>query len=334
MRGRALLAAGAAALVLAAAAAVSLRPGEPVRVEIPEGQAARQTAELLGREGVVPSVPLFRLLLRVTGAARRLQPGLYTFRRRELPWVVLDRMTHGGADAVRVVIPEGFRASQIAERLRAGRVADAKEFEAYVSSAGLEGRLFPSTYFFPPDYGAVRAALRMRETFDKQIGDAYAAVRPPPALSLEDALILASIVEREAVLKEERPVIAAVYLNRLRRRMPLQADPTVQYALGYWKKGLTLRDLKVASPYNTYRHRGLPPGPICSPGLASFEAVLHPAVTSALYFVADAKGGHIFSETNAEQSEARQLYKHELKLIKAKLRKEKAPRAPAPAAPR
>jgi UPF0755 protein len=320
----ALLAVGVAAAVLALGLAWVLRPGEPVRVEVPEGLAARQTAELLARERVVYSARFFRALLKLTGTDRRLQPGLYTFRRRELPWEVIDRMTHGGADAVRVVIPEGFRASQIAERLQTGGVADAKEFEAYVSSARLEGRLFPSTYLFPLHYGGRRAADRMRETFDKEIGAAYAAASPKPALSLEDALIVASIVEREAVLKEERPIIAAVYLNRLKKGMPLQADPTVQYALGYWKKGLTLRDLRIDSPYNTYKVRGLPPGPICNPGLPSFEAVLHPATTHALYFVADAKGGHIFSETNAEQSEARMLYKHELKIIKAKLRKEKA----------
>ena len=107
----------------------------------------------------------------------------------------------------------------------------------------------------------------------------------------------------------------------VKKRMPLQADPTVQYALGHWKKGMTRDDLKTPSPYNTYLHQGLPPGPICNPGLGSFNAVLNPVHTQALYMVADTKGGHNFSETNEEHNEARRVYKHELKKIKEKLKK-------------
>ncbi|OGR98502.1 MAG: hypothetical protein A2V88_06030 [Elusimicrobia bacterium RBG_16_66_12] len=156
----------------------------------------------------------------------------------------------------------------------------------------------------------------------REIGTAYASAEPRPSLTLDEALTVASIVEREAVLKAERAVIAAVYLNRLKKRMPLQADPTVQYAVGEWKKGLTKADLALASPYNTYRRQGLPPGPICSPGLLSFLAVLKPADTRALYFVADARGGHVFSETNEEHSEARRLYKKELRKQKAMLQEQ------------
>ena len=159
----------------------------------------------------------------------------------------------------------------------------------------------------------------------REIGMAYASASLRPSLSLDEALSLASIVEREAVLKSERAVIAAVYLNRLKKRMPLQADPTVQYAVGYWKKGLTRADLAISSPYNTYRRQGLPPGPICSPGLQSFLAVLKPSDTRALYFVADARGGHIFSETNEEHSEARRLYKRELRKMKTKLKDQAEP---------
>ncbi|MDE2491515.1 MAG: endolytic transglycosylase MltG, partial [Elusimicrobia bacterium] len=317
----------------AGALAWALRPGAPVTVEIPEGLPARQTVELLGRKGVVVSVPLFRAYLRLTGADRRLKPGRYTFRARELPWTVLRKLTLGQTDEIKVVIPEGFRASQIAERLaEAGVIGDAKAFESYVDDRGLEGRLFPSTYLFPPGYGVPGAVRAMTQAFGAQIGAAYAKADPKPTLSLQDALILASIVEREAELPPERPIIAAVYLNRLKKRMPLQADPTVQYALGYWKKGLTRKDLKIPSAYNTYYRYGLPPGPICSPGLSSFEAVLHPALTDALYFVADGRGGHIFSETNAEQSEAARLYKHELRKQKEELRREE--RAGKAAAPR
>ncbi len=319
-----ILLAGAAALALMMGGLWAARPGEPTRVEVPPGLGARQTADLLKREGVVHSAFAFRVLLKLTGFERHLKPGSYTLRRHEWPTVVVRKLTLGLSDSVKVTIPEGFMASQIADRLEKAGVADAKEFMAIVTKRRLEGRLFPSTYLLAPATGAEKAVAAMTAEFDRQIGAAYAAASPKPSLTLEEALTLASIVEREAVLKQERPIIAAVYLNRLRVKMPLQADPTVQYALGtgVWKKGLTRDDLKVPSGYNTYIRRGLPPGPICSPGLESFLGVLNPAKTSALYFVADTTGGHLFSETNEEHSKARMLYKKELRKIKEKIRRE------------
>lgn len=321
------LAALVGSVLLACVLAWTLRPGAPVRVEIPEGLSARQTVELLGKKSVIHSVFFFRVFLKVTGFDRHLRPGAYTLREREWPTRVVRKLTLGLTDDVKVTIPEGFRATQIAERLDAAGVADAMEFEALAKSRKLEGKLFPSTYHFPQGYGAERAADKMLSEFMREIGTAYASAEPRPSLSLDQALTVASIVEREAVLKSERAVIAAVYLNRLKKRMPLQADPTVQYAVGQWKKGLTKADLALASPYNTYRRQGLPPGPICSPGLESFLAVLRPADTRALYFVADARGGHVFSETNEEHSEARRLYKRELRKQKAKLQQQ----SPSPA---
>jgi len=328
---RGALLAGAAALGLAAAlaGAWSVRPGAPVRVEVPAGLGARRTAELLGEKGVVQSVFVLRVLLKITGFDRHLKPGTYTLREREWPTVVARKLTLGLSDSTKVTIPEGFMASQIAERLEKAGIADASEVLKVVGAKKLEGRLFPSTYHFPAGYGAEKAVAAMTAEFDRQIGAAYAAASPKPELSFEDALIVASIVEREAVLKQERPIIAAVYLNRLKKRMRLQADPTVQYALnlGYWKKGLTRSDLQTPSAYNTYIRAGLPPGPICSPGLESFKGVLNPARTSALYFVADMTGGHMFSETNEEHSKARMIYKKELRKAKAKL-KEQGGKAP------
>jgi UPF0755 protein len=320
------LLAGAAAVALILGGAWSVRPGAPLRVEVPEGLSARQTAELLGKKGVVQSVFVFRVILKVTGFDRHLKPGLYTLRQREWPTVVARKLTLGITDSLKITIPEGFMASQIAERLEKAGIAEAAAFLDVVSARKLEGRLFPSTYHLPPGYGAEKAASAMAAEFDRQIGAAWTAASPKPELSFEEALTLASIVEREAVLKAERPIIAAVYLNRLKKRMPLQADPTVQYALnlGYWKKGLTRSDLQTPSAYNTYIRRGLPPGPICSPGLESFKGVLSPARTSALYFVADMTGGHLFSETNEEHSKARMLYKKGLRKEKERLRLEAA----------
>ncbi|MDP3544173.1 MAG: endolytic transglycosylase MltG [Elusimicrobiota bacterium] len=328
---RAALAAGAAALLaaLVVGGARFVAPGGPVVVDVPEGLTARQTTDLLARKGIVQSVFVFRVLLKVTGLDRELKPGTYTLREREWPTVIARKLALGVTDAVKVTIPEGFMAAQIAERLeKAGIIPDAREFRAIVEKRKLEGRLFPSTYHMPRGYGAPKAISAMTAEFDRQIGAAYAAASPKPDLSLEEALIVASIVEREAVLKTERPIIAAVYLNRLRIKMPLQADPTVQYALnlGYWKKGLTHYDLKTPSAYNTYIRRGLPPGPICSPGVEAFKAVLSPAKTGALYFVADMTGGHLFSETNEEHSKARMMYKKQLRKEKERLKREAAGR--------
>ena len=321
-KGRAAAAVAAGLAACLALAAWKLRPGAAVRVEIPEGLTARQTAELLHAKGVVPSTFGFRLFLKVTRFDRQLRPGVYTLRRREWPTTIARKLTLGLTDAVRVTIPEGWMVRQVAERLEAAGVADAAEFMEVARAKKLEGRLFPSTYHFPPSYGAEKAAALMVAEFDKQIGAAYVIAQPRPPFTLEECLTVASIVEREAVQPTERPIIAAVYLNRLKKRMPLQADPTVQFALGVWKKGLTRTDLQIDSPYNTYKHRGLPPGPICSPGLGSFKAVLQPAQTQALYFVADGRGGHLFSETNEEHSQARQIYKRELKKMKEKLKRE------------
>ena len=306
------LAAGVA-LAAAAVLAWAVIPGGRVAVEIPPGLSARQTAQLLGRRRVVASVTAFRLILKVGGLERRLKPGFYSLRVHQWPFSLARKLALGETDDEKVVIPEGWRAEQVAERLAAAGVADAGEFKALAASKRLEGRLFPATYRFPPGFGAERAAARMTAEFDRQAVAAYVAAQPRPKLTLDQALILASIVEREAMRADERPMIAAVYLNRLKRHMPLQADPTVQYALGYWKRDLSRADLKTPSPYNTYLHGGLPPGPICSPGLDSIMAALNPAASDALYFVADAAGGHVFSATNEEQNRARAAYKNALR---------------------
>jgi UPF0755 protein len=268
---------------------------------------------LLGEKRIVASVRVFRLLLKATGFDRRLKPGTYTLRVHEWPTVVVRKLALGLTDDMKITIPEGLRASQIGERLAAAGVADAGEFTALAARRGLEGRLFPSTYRFPPGYGAERAVARMTEEFERRVLPLYSTARRRPELSLEATLTLASIVERESSVFAEKPKIAAVYLNRLHRRMKLQSVPTVQYALGYWKKKFDASDVTVDSPYNTYAHYGLPPGPICSPGIDSIRAVLEPAAGDALYFVADGKGGNVFSATNAEHARDRIRYERRLR---------------------
>ncbi|MDE1976850.1 MAG: endolytic transglycosylase MltG [Elusimicrobia bacterium] len=300
------------AAVLFAAAAVLKKPGEPVKVEIPPGLSAAQTAVLLKRDGVIGSTAFFRIASKLLRADRDLKPGLYYFH-ASMPLFEVLRRLEKGSDGIRVLVPEGFSARQIAERLQANGVCPARDFLRYAQKNRLEGYLFPSTYYFDANEAPALVAGRMTQEFQAKMAPVYESASPAPSLSLAQAVILASIVQREAYLKSEGPMIAGVYLNRLKLRMRLQADPTVQYALGYWKKELTMQDLKINSPYNTYIHYGLPPGPICNPGLNALEAVLHPADTKDLYFVANDKGGHIFSETNAEQNAAKEKVRKSLK---------------------
>lgn len=318
----------AAALLALSAGWFWLRAaGAPVTVAVPAGLSAAETAALLRSHGVI-RFPLFlRAWAKVTGGDRRIKPGTYRLRRGMAFFQVLALLEAGGDEGVKVLIPEGFSARQIAERLEASGVCRANDFRRHVQAQRLEGYLFPTTYYFEPGEGAAKAAARMRLEFQRRVESAYVSAQPKPRLTLHQLVTLASIVEREAVLSREKPMIAAVYLNRMAKRMRLEADPTVQYALGNWKRGLTSADLRVPSAYNTYVHYGLPPGPICSPGVESFLAALRPAPTSALYFVADNSGGHVFSDTHDEHLKAKQSFKKGLRAIKARLLREEARRA-------
>lgn len=321
-----------AVLAAAGAAAAALSfiwfgyPGEAVEVVIPAGLSASQTAALLEEKGVVRLGLVFRAAAKLTSLDRKLKPGTYRLRRGMPTASALKALSEGINMDVKVAIPEGFSARQIAERLEASGVCGASEFVKYADANSLEGRLFPTTYHFAPASGAEKAARRMQLEFDRQIPALYAASLQPTH-TLHQTLTLASIVQREAALPREMPMIAAVYYNRMRIRMRLEADPTVQYALGYWKKGLTLDDLRHPSPYNTYNHFGLPPGPICNPGVEAFKAALKPASISAIFFVADTTGGHVFSGTMVEHLKAKQDFKRKQRVINRAVREsERSPK--------
>jgi UPF0755 protein len=211
---------------------------------------------------------------------------------------VLDVLGTGRPVAHLLTIPEGLTAAQIA------RLLDAAEPLAGADSVPDEAGLLPQTYAFPR--GTLRAAFLQRaaQALDRALDAGWAARAPDlPLGSPRDALILASLVERETAIADERPHVAAVFLNRLRLGMKLQSDPTVAYAATGGLGGphsLSRADLDDDNPYNTYRHAGLPPGPICAPGLAAIQAVLRPARSDDLYFVADGTGGHVFAQTLAD----------------------------------
>jgi UPF0755 protein len=287
-------------------------PGKRVTVLIPEGSAAGQVARVLKEKNIIISSTWFKMMVKLTGTGKKIMPGEYTFRQYMSAEETLWRILHNTyVNNVRVVIPEGWRMEQIAERLAANGVTDKKQFENLARKEALEGYLFPSTYFFKKNTSAREVINLLKSEFDRQVRPLFAKGFPA-GLNEGRVLVLASIVEREAAISSERPLVAAVYLNRYYKRMPLEADPTVQYAIGYyekdhayWKKRLTYKDLEFKSAYNTYQVGGLPPGPICNPGADSVSAVFNPANIDALYFVADRKGKHIFNLSFSEHKKAR-----------------------------
>lgn len=306
----------------------SLREGAPsVLVKIPEGASSREISRILTSEGIIRSAWLFEWWSRVVGIDGELKAGYYRLDPSMPLPRVLDQLVAGRVATNSAFIPEGFNLREIAARLAVEGIADRDRFLTLASderlvygasspltelvgarpTPSLEGYLFPDTYELA--VGDEALAIRtMVNRFLQVAQEMYLAERAEAiGMSVHQVVTLASIVEKEAVRDDERPLIAAVFLNRLAQNMPLQADPTVKYVMDRPRARLYYVDLQIDSPYNTYRYRGLPPGPIASPGRASLEAVLQPAAVDYLYFVADGRGGHVFSRTFAQHVRARQM---------------------------
>lgn len=297
-------------------------------VEIPAGASARVIARQLKDSGHVRSSFWLEVLARFLRADQKLKAGAYRIPARQRADKTLRALILGRGATVRVTIPEGFAVWQMADRLNALGICRAMDFLAEATS--WEGFLFPDTYFFDPGSPPTEPLKTFRERFRVEWRDViqsaleFKTVRlidgtmdptagnPDGVFRLADgrrwtvrqAVTMASLIERETSRKEERVLVSAVYHNRLKKGMRLECDPTVQYALGGWKSPLFKKDLKVDSPYNTYRHFGLPPGPIASPGRDSLAAALAPALVGSLYFVSDGAGGHQFSSTYEEHQRA------------------------------
>jgi UPF0755 protein len=290
--------------------------GPPVRVVVPSGASFTEATDSLARAGVVAHPGLFRAYAKARRADRTVKAGTYRLP-RDAKWAeVLDALTNGRTAVGTVTIPEGFALAQIVPLLARtlavpeDSVAAAMRDTALrrnldVPTPTLEGYLFPSTYTFADGTTPIEAVRQMVAELERRWRPEWNAQLDTLSMSRHDVLTLAAIVEKEARLPEERAVISAVYHNRLKRRMPLQADPTVQYARGQHTSRVLYRDLDVDSPYNTYRHAGLPPGPIASPGLPSIEAALFPAKVPYLFFVAHPDGHHEFRTTFEEHTKAR-----------------------------
>ncbi len=303
----------ALAIVLAACSGPT---GAAIRVIVPRGASFAIATDSLKHAGLVSYPLLFRIFARAKGDDRNIKPGTYLIK-RGTPWPAILNALNGGRGLVNTItIPEGFSLQQITPLLARTLGVPIDSVNAAVRDTALrarldlptpnlEGYLFPDTYAFPDGTTARQAVDEMVKGFEREWKPEWNAQLTALALNRNDIVTLASIIEKEAKRPEERAVISAVYHNRLRRRMLLQADPTVQFALGRHTARVLYKDLEVESPYNTYKYAGLPPGPIASPGGPSLVAALFPANVSYLYFVADADGHHEFRTTLAEHDSAK-----------------------------
>lgn len=317
IRRLALLAAG---IVIGAALMSEVRgsadaDGSAARVVIPRGASMRAAADSLAAHDIIGSTRLFRWYASFRGNARAIKPGTYLLPPGAGYATVLDALVNGKGIMTTVVIPEGFDLRDITPALakaldvpedsvRAAVTDTAWINQLAVPVPSLEGYLFPATYAFPEGTTAREAVNAMIERFLDAWKPEWDARLQALSITRHDALAMASIVEKEARKPEERPIISAVYWNRVKAGMLLQADPTVQYALPKHVGRVLYKDLEVESKYNTYKHTGLPPGPIASPGAASIEAALSPADVPYLFFVARADGSHQFTRTFEEHTRA------------------------------
>jgi UPF0755 protein len=296
---------------------------EPVFVDIPKGTGTRGIARLLARAGVIEH-PLQLLLVRAMHPGTRLKAGEYRFEKPASPWQIFDRIARGDIFYYALPAPEGNTIFDIAAALERERIMPARAFldaarapapirDLDPKAPSLEGYLFPDTYRVARHTTAGELCRMMTERFRK----AWQRLEAPQ-VDMHTIVTLASLVEKEARLPEERPVIASVYLNRLRLHLPLQCDPTTIYAAlleNRYRGAIHRSDLESRQLYNTYQHAGLPPGPIANPGIESLRAALHPADTGFLYFVLrpDGSGGHEFSKDLAQHDRAVQKYRRGLR---------------------
>jgi UPF0755 protein len=286
-----------------------------VELRVEQGEPFAAVVRKLRAQRVIPNEKLFSLWARLTGSDKKIQWGVYRFDPSLAPQEVLHRLVTGKRVFLMVTIPEGLTIKEIAELLAKMQIADREKFLAAsadpellatlgLKDNGLEGYLFPNTYQFTPMTSEKEIIVTMAEHFRKASEPIWAQLGSGQKLSRHEIITLASIIEKETGIEAERPLISAVFHNRLKRNMALQSDPTVIYGLKEFDGNLTRKDLKAQNPYNTYRIPALPPGPICNPSLASIKAALQPADVPYLFFVSKNDGTHIFSQDLESHNQA------------------------------
>ena len=276
-----------------------------VEIRVEQGEPFSAVVRKLREHKVVTNERLFSLWARYSGLEKKIHWGLYRFELPLSPSEVLNRMVLGLGIFQRVTIPEGLTVKEVGDLLAKMGIVQQQQFfvaaqdpellaSLGLTDKGIEGYLFPNTYNFIPETPPREIILKMAEQFRKTFEPLMGQRKED--LTLHEIVTLASIIEKETGVEAERPLISAVFHNRLKLKMPLQSDPTVIYGLKEFNGNLTRKDLHASSPYNTYRIPALPPGPICNPGLSSLRAALAPAAVPFLYFVSKNDGTHVFSE--------------------------------------
>ncbi len=290
-------------------------------IEVTEGMSFKTIAATLQNEGIIRYRSYFEILGRLEGISRKVRFGYYGLNTNMSMWDVLDALRNGKIIEYQVVVPEGYNLYQIGWTLsNTPLISDPNKFinlvknKEYVRSLGidadtLEGYLFPDTYYLPKGIKLEDIPKRMVQRYKAVFVDSYRNRAKEMGFTEHQIVTLASIVEKEAKISAERKLVAAVYLNRLKKKMKLQADPTAVYGTKAWITKVTKEDLKRQSPYNTYLHKGLPPGPIANPGQGAILAALYPEKVDYLFFVAQGDGSHYFSKDFGEHEKAIGRYK-------------------------
>lgn len=296
---------------------VSERPSDKVMIKVMPGMNTKMIADLLYEHRLIDNVLAFRVMAKFNGLDGSLKAGDYVFEPNMGYSDIMQKLARGQVALFNLTVPEGYNVDQIAKLLEEKGIARADEVKKlardyapydYItedeqSAYRIEGFLFPDTYQVADGQNARDILRVMSSEFDHQFTPEMRERAKEMGLTIRNVVILASLVEKEAKLDEDRPIIAQVFLNRIREDMPLQSCATIQYILGEPKAELSIQDTEIPSPYNSYQHRGLPPGPIANPGVASIKAVLYAPPTDYLYFVADSNGKHHFSKTYSEHLE-------------------------------
>jgi len=293
----------------------NLATGENIIITVEPGMTNADIATLLQNQKMINSPVFFRLQSKFARMERSLQAGEYEIVSGMSNWEIIDLFSKGQVRHKTLTIPEGYTIEQIAKKIEESGLGSAEEFKkaakdyapySYMETSNnnvifkAEGFAYPSTYYLSPGSAEKEILAIMVKEFDTQLTEDIRQKAKDKNMSIRDLVNLASLVEKEAVFPEERPVIAGVFLKRLQIKMPLQSDTTIQYILGVQKKEISIADTKIDSPYNTYLYAELPPGPIASPSISTINAVLEPKQTNFLYFVADLEGHHHFTETYQE----------------------------------
>ena len=290
-------------------------------IVIPKGSGVKSIAKILEKENIIKNSFVFELYCKINKKSESIKAGKYSFNNSMSVSEIVDVMVSGRAliDTVKFTIPEGYNLSQIEERLYNLNIVDRESFNAALESGSydydfieqipdrekkLEGYLFPDTYEIYRETSAEAIIDKLLGQFDKVFTEEYRNRAKELNMTIDEVITLASIIEREAKLDDERKIISGVFHNRLKKNMLLQSCATVQYLLKEQKEELSFEDLEIESPYNTYKYSGLPPGPIASPGLKSIEAALYPEDVEYLYFRAKNDGSHIFTKTYDEHRKA------------------------------